>query len=271
MTGALTNYGAGIYLNHLLGGNTKPTTTPFLGCFLTTPTVLGPGTEPSGQGYARIPIPEPAFTNSTTGATQLAIDLVFPMATGNWGQIVGMGVFDSAVGGNCLAFYHAADVKLIERNDKLVVLAGGLQHSLTGTTWSNLIKNQILNDLYNYTPMPTYPTVYCAAFTTAPTVTGGGTEPAGNGYHRVAIANSAVNFSPSGLIKENITAVMFPEATGEWGTISHFGWFDADSGGQFLLGGVVTDATYTPSGKLITTNDTLIFPAQSLRHQIVAG
>lgn len=256
----------------MIGGNTKSTATPYLGAFVTTPTINGPGSEPAGQGYTRILIPETAFTNAVTGATQLTEDLIFPMATGNWGQIVGFGIFDSSVGGNCLAFFHAADVKLIERNDRLVVLAGGLQHSFTGNLWSHLVKNQILNDLYNYTPIPVYPTIYCAVFTTAPTTTTVGVEPAANGYTRIAVANSAANFSPfSGGFKLNSTVIQFPVATGNWGTITHFGWFDADTGGQFLLGGVLTNASFTPFSKEIETNDILQFPAGSLRHSIAAA
>ena len=270
-TGALTNYGATIYLDHLLGGNSKAAHTPYLGAFLTTPTVQGPGTEPAGQGYNRVACAEDTFTNSTIGEIQSALDIVFPMATGNWGQIVGFGLFDSSVGGNCYAFYHSEDVELIETNDKLVVLAGGLSHTLTGTLWSNLVKNHILNDLYNFTPIPTYPTVYCAAFATAPTPTAGGTEPVGNGYVRQAVANSAVNFSPtSGNYKFNSTAVEFPEATADWGVMTHYGWFDADTGGQFLLGGVLTDSAYMPMSKTIAAQDILHLPAASLRHQIVA-
>lgn len=271
-TGALTNYGATIYLDHLLGGNAKSSHTPYLAAFLTTPTVQGAGSEPGGQGYTRVACTEQTFTNSTTGSIQNALDITFPMATGNWGLIVGFGLFDSSVSGNLLAFYHSADTELIETNDKLVVLAGGLTHTMTGTLWSNLIKNQILNDLYNFTPMPTYPTVYCGVFTTAPTVSGGGTEPVGNGYARQAVANSAVNFSAtSGGFKFNATAIQFPEATGGWGTLSHFGWFDADSGGQYLVGGVLTDTSYTPAPKAIVAQDILQFPAASLRHQILAA
>lgn len=256
----------------MIGGNAKSTATPYLGAFVTTPTINGPGSEPAGQGYTRISIPQTAFTNAVEGATELVEDLVFPMATGNWGQIVGFGIFDSANNGNCLAFFHAADVKLIERNDRLVVLSGGLQHSFTGTLWSNLVKNQILNDLYNYTPIPVYPTIYCAVFTTAPTPTTAGNEPTGHGYTRIAVANSATNFSPfSGGFKLNSTVIQFPVATGSWGTITHFGWFDADTGGQFLLGGVLTDASFTSLSKTIAANDILQFPAGSLRHSIAAA
>lgn len=66
-------------------------------------------------------------------------------------------------------------------------------------------------------------TVYLALCTTAPTDAAVGAEPVGNAYARVAITNNATNFpaAASGQ-KKNGTVITFPEATGAWGTQTHF-------------------------------------------------
>lgn len=74
--------------------------------------------------------------------------------------------------------------------------------------------------------------------TTTPSTDGTGfTEPVGGSYARSAQTNNATNFpaaSTSGgtTTKANGTVFAFPTPTGNWGLITHFGFFTASSGGQ---------------------------------------
>lgn len=102
-------------------------------------------------------------------------------------------------------------------------------------------------------------TVYVALFTVAPTDAGGGTEVVGGSYARVAITNNATNF-PAAVAgsKANGTVITFPTPTAGWGVVTHFGIFDAASGGNLLRWGPLTVA------KTVDPGDQLSFPPGDL-------
>ncbi len=74
-----------------------------------------------------------------------------------------------------------------------------------------------------------------------------GTELTGNGYARQSIAFDA---AASGTT-DNTSAVDFPTATGSWGTVSHYGLFDASSGGNLLIHGAFTASKAVASGDIL--------------------
>ena len=80
----------------------------------------------------------------------------------------------------------------------------------------------------------TRPTVwYIGLFTSDPTDTGtAGTEvTTGTGY-----ARTAVTFTVTGDTASNSAAVEFPAADGgNWGTVSHIGVMDAETGGNMII------------------------------------
>ena len=81
-----------------------------------------------------------------------------------------------------------------------------------------------------------------------------GTELNGNGYTRKVMAFDAAVAGTA----DNTGAVEFSAATSSWGTVSHFGLFDASSGGNLLIHGAFTAA------KLIDTGDILKIAAGDL-------
>ena len=99
-------------------------------------------------------------------------------------------------------------------------------------------------------------TVYFALFTAAPNESGSGTECSGGNYSRVAVTNNATNFpaSSSG-VKANGTAVTFPTASGNWGTVTAFGVFDASTSGNLLYFGSLS------ASRTVTSGDTARFAA----------
>ncbi len=94
--------------------------------------------------------------------------------------------------------------------------------------------------------------LYVALFTAAPSDAGGGTEVTGGSYARVAITASLANWSGTqaagstvassgtGGASSNNGAVTFPAPTAAWGNVTHFGIFDAVSGGNLLFWGALT-------------------------------
>lgn len=115
-------------LAHTLGitSFTAPGTT-YLALFTSDPTDAGTGTEVSGGSYARQSI---SWNTPASGATTNSADVTFPQATGNYGTVSHIGIFDASSGGNLL--YHGAlsASKSVETNDTFIVESGDLSVSL---------------------------------------------------------------------------------------------------------------------------------------------
>ena len=118
---------------------------------------------------------------------------------------------------------------------------------------SDYLENEILDHILGtgaYT-MPT--TVYVGLSTGSFGDDNSGTELTGNNYARVAATFSA---AASGTTS-NSAAIEFAAATGSWGSVSHFGIFDASSSGNLLIHGAFTTAKTIASGDIlkISTGD----------------
>lgn len=80
-------------------------------------------------------------------------------------------------------------------------------------------------------------TWYLALSTTTPANDGSGfTEPVGGSYARVAITNNTTNFPNATQVngvttKTNGVKFTFPNPTGSWGNVTHFGFFTTSTGG----------------------------------------
>lgn len=107
-------------------------------------------------------------------------------------------------------------------------------------------------------------TCYVALFTAAPGETGGGTEVTGGAYARQTITglntaggwNNPVAGEPT--IMDNFSLIQFPTATGDWGTVTSVGIFDALTNGNLLYFGNLTQS------KVVSNGDTFKFNAGAL-------
>ncbi len=122
--------------------------------------------------------------------------------------------------------------------------------------YSNYLIAKVQNLLLGSQAYSVPGTVYLALYTSAPSAGGGGTEVSGGGYARVSVVNNNTNWPDvSGAATKTLgVAQSFPIATGNWGTVTHVGIFDASSGGNLLMFGTLD----TPVA--VTTNDTFTFP-----------
>ena len=76
--------------------------------------------------------------------------------------------------------------------------------------------------------------------TAAPTDDGSGlAEPVGNSYSRVQTTASDWNQASDNSL-DNAEDITFPQATGSWGTITHFALFDSASEGNLLAYGALS-------------------------------
>lgn len=119
---------------------------------------------------------------------------------------------------------------------------------------SNYLENALINATLRNTSYSSPATVYAALFTSDPTDAGTGTEVSGGSYTRKAITFG----SPSNGASTNSGAVEFDQATGNWGTITHFGIYDASTSGNLLYHGQLT------SSKVIETGDVFKFATSSV-------
>lgn len=111
---SFSNYLETALLNHAFGGAafTQPPGL-YLALFTAAPGDAGGGTEVAGGSYAR-----QAFSGSVSGDTfTAAANIDFPAATGAWGTITHVGIFDAASGGNLLAWGVLAAARSIGDGD----------------------------------------------------------------------------------------------------------------------------------------------------------
>ena len=105
---------------------TRPTAW-YLGLFTANPDEDGSGaTEISGNGYARKSV---SFTVSGNLATNSAA-VEFDVATGSWGTISHVAVFDASSGGNQIAYAALTTSKAIDTGDVLRFPAGDVDITL---------------------------------------------------------------------------------------------------------------------------------------------
>lgn len=109
-------------------------------------------------------------------------------------------------------------------------------------SFSDYLENVVLDYIFSST-------VYAALSTADPLDDGSGiAEPVGNGYTRKSVLTTDW-FAASGGTKSNQNAIIFNEASGAWGAITHFALFDALSGGNILASGALTAPVSPISGE----------------------
>ena len=120
------------------------------------------------------------------------------------------------------------------------------------------MSNHLENELYDHVlrnASYTSPTnIYVSLHTADPTDAGTGTEVSGGSYARTAVTMGA----PTNGSGTNSADVQFPQATGDWGTVTHIGIWDATTSGNMLF--------HTPldASKNITTGDVFKIASGSL-------
>jgi hypothetical protein len=119
---------------------------------------------------------------------------------------------------------------------------------------SDFLENALINATLRNTTYTSPAVVYVGLFTTDPTDANVGTEVTGGSYAR----QSASFAAPSNGSSTTNADITFPTATGNWGTVTHFGIYDAATTGNLLYHGVLNNS------KTIQTGDILKIEAANL-------
>lgn len=107
------------------GSPTRPTAW-YVALFTDDPTDAGTGTEVSGGSYARTAV---TFTVSgDTASNSGAVE--FPEATGSWGTITHIGIYDASTSGNLIAHAALTASKAIASGDILRFPIGDIDVTL---------------------------------------------------------------------------------------------------------------------------------------------
>jgi hypothetical protein len=107
------------------GSVTRPTAW-WVGLFTAAPGEAGGGTEISGSGYTR-----EAVTFTVSGNLATNDDAIeWPTATGTWGTITHIAVFDAETSGNMLVYATLTSSKTIASGDVLRIPLGDLDVTL---------------------------------------------------------------------------------------------------------------------------------------------
>ncbi len=124
---SFTNFLETEILDHVFAGAayTAPSQ-HYLGLFTSAPGETGGGTELSGSAYARQQI---NFTTSgDTTSNNAAVE--FPTATGSWGTVTHVGVFDASTSGNLMVYATLTASKTVASGDVFRVPSGDLDITL---------------------------------------------------------------------------------------------------------------------------------------------
>jgi hypothetical protein len=127
---------------------------------------------------------------------------------------------------------------------------------------SNASKASILDEKFGSGATNIAPaTWHLALSTTVPLADGTGiTEPVGGAYARVAVTNNGTNFGPATTSPAQLTtntAITWPEATADWGTIVAVVLMDAASGG------VMHDFQELTVSQVVNARNTAEIPAMN--------
>ena len=118
---------------------------------------------------------------------------------------------------------------------------------------SDYLENKLVDHIFRGVSFTAPAALHVALFTAAPSDSGGGTEVSGGSYARAALSPSTTNWASTGGATtttnpragaggatSNNVAITFPAPTANWGVCTHFGVFDASTGGNLLIHGALT-------------------------------
>lgn len=139
---------------------------------------------------------------------------------------------------------------------------------------SDYLENKIIDWLIRAQAYSPPATLYIGLLTAAPSDTGGGTELSGNNYARAGVTSNMTNWagtqsagstttsSGTGGTTSNNGVINFNTPSNDWGTVTHFGIYDASTNGNLLLWGALS------ASKAVFNGDAVSIQTAQLQIQI---
>ena len=121
--------------------------------------------------------------------------------------------------------------------------------------FSDYLEDALVDHIFANTDYSRPATIYVSLHTESAEDDGTGAEVSGGDYARLGIDTGAstewtVEDEPSGGGRQakNTSELTFTEASADWGTVSHFGLWDAASAGNLLFHGALPSSVEVASG-----------------------
>lgn len=133
MADNLSDYAENALVAHSVGKAAFTLPSVYLALFTVTPTdVAASGTEVStaGTAYARQSVPAASWGAASAGAITTVADVLFAVATGAYGTVVAIALFDAVTGGNMIWYGPLTVSKAIASGEQFKMPAGQLTASL---------------------------------------------------------------------------------------------------------------------------------------------
>lgn len=129
---AMSNYLEEAILNAVFRGQSfTPPSSVYVALYVDNPTENDTGTEVSGGGYER---QEVTFSAPTQDGSRAVIsnqtEIVFDVATDDWGTVTHVGIRDAKDGGNLLYYGELESSREVLESDQLKFNVGALQLSI---------------------------------------------------------------------------------------------------------------------------------------------
>lgn len=118
--------------------------------------------------------------------------------------------------------------------------------------FSDYLEDKVLEHVFGGNAYTAPGTLYVALYTVAPTDTGGGTEVSGGAYVRQSGAFTVSGTNPT--TASNTSAIEYPTATADYGTVVAVGILDASSSGNLLAYANLTASKVVSSGDVFRFN-----------------
>jgi len=116
---------------------------------------------------------------------------------------------------------------------------------------SDYLEGQLRAHIFRTASFTKPTTIAVGLFTAAPSDAGGGTEVTGGSYARVSVNPLDANWSAASStdgVTTNVSAITFAAPTATWGTVTHFGIYDAATAGNLLVHGTLTASRVISNG-----------------------
>jgi len=130
MADNLSDYAENALLDHSVNDGTMTVAGCFLALFTAAPSDAGGGTEVTGNNYSRTSVPAASWAAASGGSKSTSADVNFPTASGSWGTITHIGLFDASTSGNLLWHGALTASKAIGSGDVFRMASGQLTLTL---------------------------------------------------------------------------------------------------------------------------------------------
>lgn len=121
---------------------------------------------------------------------------------------------------------------------------------------TNFMEDAVLDYVFGAVD-PSFPAAfYLGLFTAAPSDTGGGTECSGTDYARKSVTRNQTNFPAAvdGAMNLDVQTEFVAAGSGGWGTVTHFGIFNASTDGNLLYWDALAVEKVVAEGDIVRFN-----------------